>query len=360
METGRIAVSRQVSHQGGRNLNVEALRILAMLLIVLGHCIGHNHLVEEYGGLVRYILKFIQIVTLPATNCFVLVTGYYQSQTSFKPRKLFLLWLQVFFFSALLFLISLACWKTVFRPAECIKALLPISGNQYWFLRVFLGLYLLSPFLNELVKALPQKEFQLFLLTNFILFSLWRSFLPFAITLNSEGGNSIIWFLVLYMTGAYLAKFPVPFSARQIRWALAGLLFFAFGTWIVFDKLSNRLGLNGKGTSLFTEFTAFPIYGIAICTLLLAVNHKSFFNNERARRIVNTFAASVLGVYMLHENIYVKRVLWPYMDLPSISARLLLPTLLLATCLIFVGCVIIDQLTWQPVSAIIRKSTESS
>ena len=347
--------------QRKRNLNVEALRILAMLLIVLGHCIGHNHLVEyTRPSAWSYLIKFFQIITFPATNIFVLITGYYQSQTTFKIRKVLLLWLQIFFYSSILYLVSIISGRTALHPTECLKALLPISGNQYWFLRVFLGLYLLSPFLNELVKTLPQRKFQLLLLTNFILFSLWRSFLPFATTLNFEGGNSIIWFVVLYLTGAYLAKFPVSFSARQIRWALLGLTAFAYGTWVALNGISCHLGLNGKGASLFTEFTAFPIYGIAICALLLATTRKGSFTNERVRRMVTTCASSVLGVYMLHENIYVKRVLWPALDLPSIPAGLLLPALLLTTCLIFIGCVFIDQLTWQLVSRIVRNFTKSS
>ena len=327
-----------------RNLNVELLRILAMLLIVLGHCIGHNHLAETFGGGIRYILKFIQIVTFPATNCFVLITGYYQSRANFKFRKLLLLWLQLLFYSIVLYGICVGFLGEPFRPIELLKALLPVSGNQYWFLRVFLGLYVLSPFLNGLAKTLEQKQFQKLLVINFILFSLWRTFIPFSATLLADGGNSIIWFMALYLTGAYLAKYPPEVSRRSICLALLGFIAIAFTGWLVLDIISNRLGLNGKGTSLLTEFTAFPIYGSAICALLLAVKAGASSANSNVRCLVTTISSSVLGVYMLHENIYVKRLLWPWLNLPGLTTPRLLPTILVATILIFIVGVVVDQL----------------
>ena len=330
-----------------RNLNVELLRIIAMLLIVLGHCIGHNHLAETFGGGVRYVLKFIQIVSLPATNCFVLVTGYYQSQSNFKFRKLLLLWLQLLFYSIVLYGICVGFLGEPFRPIELLKALLPVSGNQYWFLRVFLGLYVLSPFLNGLAKTLEQKQFQKLLVINFVLFSLWRTFIPFAVTLNSEGGNSLIWFVVLYLTGAYLAQYPPQLSRRSIAMALLGFIGIAFTGWLALDLFSNRLGLNGKGTSLLTEFTAFPIYGSAICALLLVAKAGESSASNLIRHLITTISSSMLGIYMLHENSHVKQVLWPWLNLPGLTTARLLPTILVATILIFIAGVVVDQLTWQ-------------
>ena len=335
-----------MSHNS-RNLNVEVLRIVAMLLIILGHCIGHNHLVEQSGGVSHYLLKLLQIVSYPATNIFVLISGYFQSQTTFKPQKLFLLWLQVFFYSVGLYMLAIFFNWTHFHGKELLKVLLPISGNQYWFIRVYLGMYLLSPFLNELVRALDKRKFLWLLMVHLAIFSLWRSFIPFATTLNTEGGASILWFITLYLTGAYLAIFPPCICQKVLITLACAFLMFAFGSWATISWLSYHLGFAGKGSSLFTEFTAFPIYGFATCVFLLAIAKKDQWNNLFLRKLIMVCSASTLGVYMLHENIYVKRQLWTWLDLPSkINNFQIFPIVLCLTVMIYLVCTIIDLLTW--------------
>lgn len=135
---------------------------------------------------------------------------------AFKFKKLFGLWFQVFFCSVLIYSILLFTKQIQFSVSDCIKAIMPISGNQYWFARVYLGLYILSPFLNILIHNLNKRQFQYLLLALTILFSLWGSFIPFATTLNPEGGNSIIWFCILYLFAAYIKIHGVPVKSFKL------------------------------------------------------------------------------------------------------------------------------------------------
>ena len=129
--------------------------------------------------------------------------------------------------------------------------------------------------------------------------------------------------------------------------ALLGFIGIAFTGWLGLDFISNRLGLNGKGTSLLTEFTAFPIYGSAICALLLAAKAGESSASNLIRHLITTISSSMLGIYMLHENSHVKQVLWPWLNLPGLTPAKLLPTIFIATILIFIAGVVVDQLTWQ-------------
>ncbi len=338
-----------------RNLNVEVLRILAMFLIVLGHSITHSHLMAHFSGGTHWLIQFISVVSSPATDCFVLITGYFQSRTSFKMQKCLWLWLQVFFYSVFFYIVFIVCGRIAFRPNDCMKVLLPISSNQYWFLRVFIGLYILSPFLNRLVDALEKAEFQRLLLLNLVLFSLWRSFIPFATTLNNEGGNSIIWFVVLYLTGAYLAKYPVKISRRWISTMLVIFILFAWGSIITISLASKHLGFGGKGASLFSEFTSFPIYGSAVCLLLLVVKQQACIHDGILRRMLFMISSSTLSVYLIHEHPLVRRFLWEKLNLPSISMYMIIPAIVGMSIVIFIVCVIIDQLTWQPFSKLVKR-----
>ena len=81
-------------------------------------------------------------------------------------------------------------------------------------------LYLLSPFINQLIKSFDKKTFKLFLLLVLFLFSVWAygvdalsSFLGDKILrmntitqLGSINGYTIIQFILMYLIGAFIKR----------------------------------------------------------------------------------------------------------------------------------------------------------
>jgi surface polysaccharide O-acyltransferase-like enzyme len=190
-----------------------------------------------------------------------MISGYLLCEKQFNTKRIITIWIQVFFYSVLLMCAVVVIGEEPFSVISMIKALLPISGNQYWFARVYIGLYLLMPFINKFILSLNKKNYQAFLLICFVIFSLWRSFIPFAKTLNSEGGNSIIWFVILYCFAAYikLYGFSKKWTVKKQMVCVATLLLFSLGSRLAITFISNLIGLGGAGSSLFTEFTSFPM-----------------------------------------------------------------------------------------------------
>ena len=82
-----------------RNTNIEILRIISMYLIILGHSIGHSHLNACHNSANALIINAIKIITIPATNIFVLISSYFLIDSHFKIKRICSLWLQVLFFS---------------------------------------------------------------------------------------------------------------------------------------------------------------------------------------------------------------------------------------------------------------------
>lgn len=62
-----------------RNGNVEAFRIVLMAGIVSLHILGHGHLLELSSGSAEKVLWLIESIAYPSVNCFVIITGYFQS-----------------------------------------------------------------------------------------------------------------------------------------------------------------------------------------------------------------------------------------------------------------------------------------
>ena len=206
---------------------------------------------------------------------------------------------------------------------------------------------------------MSKKQHQAVLAVSVILFSLWRSFIPFAVTLNAEGGNSIIWFLVLYLFAAYLRKYGVPIKSSGMCLAITSmLLLFSFITNVGISYVSTLIGFGGKGASLFTEFTSFPMLFASILLLCTFLNLPENHIRERSRicSIVLFFSTSTFSVYLIHENKYLKPFLWKWIDVLRVadSTWVVLYVIMLAL-LIFVVATCLDKILFVPVQRLIRK-----
>ena len=55
---------------------------------------------------------------------------------------------------------------------EFIKAVFPVKGNAYWFATMYIGLYLLHPYLNRMIIGLEQADARKLLYCLIFLFSI--------------------------------------------------------------------------------------------------------------------------------------------------------------------------------------------
>lgn len=153
-----------------RNSNVEILRIIAAVLIVLSHYARHGINMSQTGLFNRCFLNNIALGNL-GVDIFLIISGYFNVKAEFKWHKILKLWTQVFTYSIFGLLIALATKQNIsFR--NFITALFPAIFNQYWFFTAYLVLLVLSPFINKLLLTLKQKDFSRLLITMLVLWSL--------------------------------------------------------------------------------------------------------------------------------------------------------------------------------------------
>ena len=342
-----------------KNNNIEVLRIIAMLMIIAGHAIGHGNIFDSFtpSGINYYLVEFFDVVFNVATNVYVAISGYLLCEKQFKINRAFGLWLQVFFYAVSIYLVLIFTNIIDFSAEGLIKALLPISGNQYWFARVYLGLYLFMPFLNLLIKAMSKKQYQYVLILSTILFSLWPSFIPFARTLNSEGGNSIIWFCVLYLFAAYIRKYEIKF--KKIGYLIFGTVsffVFSFISEILIGYISEKIGFGGRGTSIFTTFSSFPMLFGSMGILCIAINAPQI---NKFQKVIQYFSASAFSVYLIHDNKYIRDIIWNKLKISELANRCyILPYIIIVSVLIFVACAMIDKLSYSPIKKLVDKHTK--
>ena len=74
------------TRKNNRCANFEALRIVIMLLIIIGHIMMYSTKLDKVGTVEYYITNAVRSFTMVAVNTFVLITGYFG--TNRKWRKL--------------------------------------------------------------------------------------------------------------------------------------------------------------------------------------------------------------------------------------------------------------------------------
>ena len=134
------------------------LKILSMLMIVCLHILGIGGVDSSCeGNQTAYAMTWmLEIICLCSVNCYGLVTGFLSYDTKpakLKIRKLIYLWVEVFFYGMLMTMISgLVSSNVSITYVEILGAALPICFSQYWYFTAFVGVYLLSPWLNKLLS----------------------------------------------------------------------------------------------------------------------------------------------------------------------------------------------------------------
>lgn len=111
-----------------RNSNIELLRFISMMMIMVLHFLGHSQNVWE-GGVSADILlwNLNESICISATSIFVLISGYFGIRFSF--RKVLSLYLQCFIWGLIGYLLYAFCANTpphknhnVVRPSSCLYA----------------------------------------------------------------------------------------------------------------------------------------------------------------------------------------------------------------------------------------------
>ena len=193
-----------------RNSNHELMRILSMFFIVLGHVLLFTGLLDVKNPNARmfyYLLEFILIIHV---NSYVLVSGYYQSNSTFKQKKIWKIVNASWFYRAVIMIVFLLLNIIEIDKVQFLKDLFPVTLDNYWFIKVYLILYCLSPFLNKFINSISKKFYQKFLIVGFLIFCIVPTITGGEFFFNN--GYSLYNFIYLYFVGAYLRIYPLEKS----------------------------------------------------------------------------------------------------------------------------------------------------
>lgn len=337
-----------------RNSNFELMRIISMFLIVVSHIIGHGKIIDNslYSPGIKEIFTLLNIISLVHVNSFILVTGYYQSTSTFKQKKIWKLILEVIFYDIGILLILMIFKVIPFDKNTIIKYILPIEliMNSYWFIKYYIIIYFLSPYINTAINSFSKNQFR----NLIIIFTIISSILPFLCGLKTIGNNgySLYQFIYMYLIGSYLRKYPLEksyigkrLSTNLMKLLLIVILIFSIIGNYLLSKAGNSLhGINytldiiSDNIKITTMLYNNPFVIIqSICYFYLF--KMLSFNNK----IINKFSSLTIGIYLIHDNQHIRPYLYKWLKIDNgfiYSYKFIIYALIIAIFIFFSSALI--------------------
>lgn len=289
-----------------RNSAIELLRIVALLFIICSHYCVHGGVAPGNlpFGLNQYLLQVFVLGNLGVV-IFVLISGYFLIESKPKVQRLLQLLLQVFCYSFCIYIIFVCCGLEEFHIAKLIKAVFPTVFKQYWFFTAYVVLYLLFPYLNKMLHALNQKQHLIFLAVFLFIWSVIPSFTN--IYKYNMYGSEIPQFILFYAIGAYMREYPLNGKTEK----KVGIVFVVFCTAVLWSStlLFDWLGQTNADDY---KYITYCFERNSILIILLGVGLFLVFKNIKIKSnaFINGVSACVFGVYLFHENQYIRPLLW--------------------------------------------------
>jgi len=291
-----------------RCVNFELLRIVAMLMVITLHYLGESGVLLSYENTTpnSVIAWFLEAFCYGAVNLYMLISGYFLVEGKFRIDKVVKLWLQIFFYSAGIWLIYKVCgWipeqsDNGYYISLCF---LPITSRHYWFATSYFIMYLISPFCALVARRLSKKNLLCLIVVLLFFFArVWELILPRSYPVDDRG-YGITWFLCLFFLAAYI-RLHVPESKSKWRFLLVyalasicvGISYYAIG------KVAQVTGRFEIYKDVFYEYNG-PLVIISSIALFM------FFRNWEVKQnkgvaFLTSIGRLTFGVYLFHEHIF--------------------------------------------------------
>lgn len=337
-----------------RRSGIELLRILAILFIIISHYSYHGGL-----GTVGFLPTVNQIIV----NCgscfgklmcavFALISGYFliTSEASYSKhyKKIIPLIAEMMFYSVLIFAFFVVFGKAELTPINIIKALFPMFWGC-WYVVYYIIIYIFVPFINRWIKATDEKTLRLLIFAFVVVWSVVPTF-----TLDAWSFSQLAFFVVYYFIGAYIRLYrDKPVSKKNcviviavtvMLMMLSTTLFLFVGAYFDSEKII-------KNSSYFCGYDSVLVIPCAIALLLY------FKDLKFESTLVNAIAASVLGIYLIHENDYMRHFLWTEIcpNADYINSFAIYLQGLVKIVAVFAGCLLVDLVRERTVGRLFNK-----
>ena len=326
-----------------REPNFEVMRTVAMFFIVVYHCLTHG-VGDGYGFAVSnpttlsnlLFSDFLLVFSSIAVNLYVMVSGYFLVDLSFKASRIVRTWTYTCFYSCAITIVFMLLQLEPFSIVTLGKSFFPISTDAYWFVTQYIGLLILSPFLAILVRQLTYKQYLWLLIGGaFMCLAIIPDF-PLGKRFHVAHGNSVWSFAYLFLIAGFIKHYLKRISMGWLLVAASFVTFLTMGCEMFFGYQNDSVFL------FWFNYNGLPFLLSVI--VFIIVRQMQIPDSDLWKPMVK-LAPYTFGVYLIHDHLAVRGWLWSSISLPSVCNQWIYPFVVVGLCcLIFIAAAFLDGL----------------
>ena len=318
-----------------------------MFMIVLYHLILHG----VNGAVVQFFSwqplavpipeSFLLVICSVAVDCYVIISGYYgihiYENNRIKADHILKIWIPMFIYSMLFATIAFARGKI--GITEYLTNLFPVIKSNWWFATCYFILLFISPILNKIAENFYNSKYFVAIVGITILVTFIFEGNKFE-NLIGLGSNSFSNICILYIVGRMLRlnedSKVLPFAKNNILLVILILVLYLALFLLIL------IGLHLIHRNIYFRISRYS------CPVIILISISIFllFRNAKVKhnKIINMFGSASFDVYLIHENLYVRKPLYEIVNSPlslSVGGKCiakLIPYLILASICIFLVC----------------------
>lgn len=284
-----------------RIIGLDLVRFIAVFFVVSVHFMLYSHFYEaKMEGIGMFIMTGLRWLFYTCVPLFIILTGYLKSKK--KPNKehyksIVPILSTYLILSIIAILVKKFLLHTGDSYGHLIMGIFNFSTIDYaWYVNMYIGLFLLIPFLNILYQNIDtQRKKQILIGTLLGLVSL----APFINAFNIEGIQLNLvpnWWVgiypfLYYFIGCYIKEYQIrlPKVANFLLLVMAlfieTIITFFYSHGKVFDSL------------LFEGYNALPT--VLIATLIFLLFYNVQFKNRPLRIMITDFSKLSFDIYLI-------------------------------------------------------------
>ena len=282
-----------------RKLNIDLLKCIAIVFVVGVHFFLHtNYYGQSFTFKSIFLSSFIWMILMTCVPLFIMTTGYLMKDKTYS-EDYFIKLLPVIGIYALTAAVYTFFDMRVVNEEYLGKLFENIfSFSHYaWYVNLYIGLYMLIPFLNAGFNSLTSRKNQVVVLGILVLFTIVP---PTLSLLNNNEQNFMIlphiipdywkglWPITYYLLGAFLASSKKKSSFKE-------LVFVIF----ILDILSVFGLASISETSFGIEYRVLPVFLLSSLIFYSVIHLKVSIKNEWVQRVVLFISKNTLPIYLL-------------------------------------------------------------
>ena len=297
-----------------RNPNMDILRIIAVLCVIGIHFFYHSgYYYTTNDNAVMYFATVLRTLCSVCVPLFMILSGFLLCNKTLKKgyysgiRKTIIVYI----------LVAIACmiYKSIvgsytLTPLTFFTSILDFTGANYsWYIEMYIGLFLLVPFLNIIYKNLDSRKQKNILLITLIaitiLTSLFNAFRFDSLewwanpASNTETQKLIpswwvgIYPITYYFTGCYIREYGTKIKNIYLIIALV-VAVFGFGTFNFYRCYGMPFS-----TSNYVYWSGIEPYVMSVLIFLIISKLKLENINVKTKFVLWKISDLVLGTYLL-------------------------------------------------------------